>query len=69
MSILNDNGGYAVDRKQVVLPYCSAMLEPDIVPLQHRYRSGQDRASLVSILNENSEYAVDKKTSCLTVLL
>jgi hypothetical protein len=56
-------------RRQVVLPYCSAMLEPDVVPLHRRYCYRQDWAWSVSIFNDNDGYAVDKKTSCLTVLL
>jgi hypothetical protein len=55
-------------RRQVVLPCCCVVLEPDVVPLQHRYCSREDRAWWVSILIDNGGYAVDQKTSCLTVL-
>ncbi len=55
-------------RRQVVLPCCSVMLEPDVVLLQHRYCSGQDWVWWASILNDNGGYAVDEKTSCLTAL-
>jgi hypothetical protein len=56
-------------RRQVVLPCCCAVLEPDVVPLQHRYCLTKDWEWWVSILIDNSGYAVDQKTSCLTVLL
>jgi hypothetical protein len=56
-------------RRQVVLPCCCVVLEPDVVPRQHRYRWSQDWEWWVSILIGNGVYAVDQKTSCLTVLL
>jgi hypothetical protein len=56
-------------RRQVVLPCCCVVLEPDVVPLQHRSCYSQDWVWLVSILIDNGGYAVDQKTSCLTVLL
>ncbi len=56
-------------RRQVVLPCCWAVLEPDVVPLQHRYSCSEDWEWWVSILIDNGVYAVNQKTSCLTVLL
>jgi hypothetical protein len=56
-------------RRQVVLLYCCAVLEPDVVPLHRRFRSHQDWEWWVSILIDNGEYAVHQKTNCLTVLL
>ncbi len=55
-------------RRQFVLRCCFAMLEPDVVPLHHRYYFPRDRACWVSISNDSGEYAVDKKTICPTVL-
>jgi hypothetical protein len=56
-------------RRQIVLPCCCAVIEPDIVPLQHWYCSYKDWERWVSILIDNGEYGVDQKTNCLTVLL
>jgi hypothetical protein len=55
-------------RRQFVLPCCSAMFGPDVVPLHHRYYFPQDRAWRVSISKDSGAYAVDKKTICPTVL-
>jgi hypothetical protein len=56
-------------RRQVILPCCCAVLQPDVVPLQHRYCSPKDWECWVSILINNGVYALEEKTSCLTVLL
>jgi hypothetical protein len=56
-------------KRQVVLPCCCAVLEPDAVPLHHRYCLCQDRECLVSVLIDNGVNAVEEKTSCVTVLL
>jgi hypothetical protein len=56
-------------RRQVVLPYCCVVLEPDVVLLHHRYCSSQDWEWWVSILVDNGVYAVNQETSCHTVLL
>ncbi len=56
-------------KRQVVLQCFCAVLEPDVVPLQHRYCLCQDRECLLSILIDNSVNAVEEKTSCVTVLL
>jgi hypothetical protein len=56
-------------RRQIVLPCCCGVLEPDVVLLQHRYCSPQDWEWWVSILIDNGVYAVEEKTNCLTVLL
>jgi hypothetical protein len=56
-------------RRQIVLPYCCVVLEPDVVPLQHRYCWKKDWEWWVSTLIDNGGYTVDEKTSCLTVLL
>ncbi len=55
-------------RRQFVLPCCSAMLDPDVVPLHPRYGSHQGWTWWVSILNDSDEYVVDKKRICSTVL-
>jgi hypothetical protein len=54
---------------RLVLPSCCAVLEPNIVPLDHRYCCSQDWEWWGSILINNGVYAVDQKTTCLTVLL
>jgi hypothetical protein len=69
VSILINNGGYAVDQKKVILPCFCVVLEPDVVPLHHRYCCGKDWEWWVSILIDNGRYEVHQKTSCLTVLL
>jgi hypothetical protein len=54
-------------RRQVALPCCFAVLEPDVVLLQHQYCSHKDREQWVSILIGNGVYAIAEKKSCLTV--
>ncbi len=55
-------------RRQIVLPCCSAMLEPNVVPLRAEFRSCEDGAWWVSILNSNGESAVNKEKNCRTLL-
>jgi hypothetical protein len=54
--------------RELVLPYFSVMLEPDVVHLHHRYCSTQDWAWWVSVLKYHGEYEVERKRTCITVL-
>ncbi len=56
-------------RIEVMLPCYCAVLEPDVVLLQHQYCSTEEWEWWVSILIDNGRYAVDQNRSCLTVLL
>jgi hypothetical protein len=54
--------------RKVLSPCCCAVLELDVVLLQHQYCCWKDREWWVSILMYNGDYGIYQKTSCLTLL-
>jgi hypothetical protein len=62
-------------KREVLLPCCCAVLERDVVPLQHRYCSAEDWDGWGPILIDNGAYAVEDKLSyhvvaqCLSQML